>query len=219
MLVAGGRGERARGAPEETPKQFRSLAGRALVARSYDLLRTAGCSPVIAVVPPDLLDVARSVLPSGAELAPAGETRAGSVASGLALVASERVVIHDAARPFASPELVRRVVAALEDAAGATAALPVEETLKHVAVGRIVATVERARMWRAQTPQAFRTETLRAAYERAAAEGMAATDDAQLLERLGHRVVVVPGSRTNVKITFPEDFALAEALLRAEATS
>lgn len=213
--MAGGRGERARGATQETPKQFRPLGGRALVARSYDLLIDAGCSPVIVVVAPDLFELARTLLPPEVVLAPGRASRAGSVASGLERVSSERVVIHDAVRPFAPPQLVRSVVAALADADGAIAAIPVEETLKQVEDDRVVETVDRAGVWRAQTPQAFRTGAIRAAHEWANQNGVTVTDDAQLLEHAGRRVVVVPGSRTNLKITFPEDFAVAECFLRA----
>lgn len=215
MLVAGGRGERATIAGTTLPKQFRPLGGRAVVARSYDLLVDAGCGPVVVVVPHELLDLTREVIGADVTVAAGGDVRAASVAAGLALVESETVVVHDAARPFASPDLVRAVVAALRDADGAIAAVPVEETLKRVDGDRIVETVARAGIWRAQTPQAFRTEALRAAHAEAAAQGIDATDDAQLLERMGRRVAVVPGSRSNVKITFAEDFALAEALLRA----
>ena len=215
MLVAGGRGERAGGAVQETPKQFRRLGDRALVALSYDLLVSAGCAPVIVVVAADLFELARSLLPPDVILAPGRTSRSGSVASGLERVSSERVVIHDAVRPLAPPQLVRSVVAALADADGAIAAIPADETLKQVEDDRVVGTVERAGVWRAQTPQAFRTGALRNAHEWATRNDVATTDDAQLLERMGRRVVVVPGSRTNLKITFPEDFAVAECFLRA----
>lgn len=214
MLVAGGRGERA-AAGEKLPKQFRSLAGKPLLVRSHDLLVAGGCNPVIAVVPAELLDRARDLLPEAARVVAGGATRAGSVGAGLALVESERVVIHDAVRPFAGPDLVRKVVDALDRAHGAIAAAPVEETLKRAEDDRVVATVERGGLWRAQTPQAFRTEALRPLHlEGDAAE---ATDDAVLLERAGLKVVLIPASRLNLKITFPEDFALGEALLETGA--
>lgn len=214
--MAAGRGDRARNSAADLPKQFLPLGGRAVVARSYDVLRAAGCDPIVVVVASDFFDAARAVLPPGALLAPGGATRAASVTCGLARVVAPRVVVHDAVRPFAHASLVRRVVEALEGADGAIAALPVDETLKRVDGRAIEETVARDRLWRAQTPQAFTTEVLREAHEAAAAAGFAPTDDAQALERIGRRVVVVPGERANLKLTFAEDFALAEALLRVE---
>lgn len=186
------------------------MAGRAVVAWSADLLRTAGCGPIVLVAPAAHLDTARSLVEDVLVVA-GGDTRSESVLRGLEHVRSDRVVIHDAVRPCASPRLVRGVLEALGDADGAASALPVEETLKRVAPdGRIEETVEREGMWRTQTPQAFRTDALRAAYESVPTP---ATDEAQVLERSGRKVVVVRGERTNVKVTFPEDLDLAAALL------
>jgi 2-C-methyl-D-erythritol 4-phosphate cytidylyltransferase len=146
-------------------------------------------------------------------VAPGGASRQESVANGLELVRSDVVVVHDAARPLATPELVRAVLAPLDGTEGAVAAVPVDETLKLVESGRVSATVDRTGLWRVQTPQAFDAARLRAAHGSAARDGFDATDDAQLIERQGGRVVVVEGSRRNIKITYPEDFELAEALL------
>ncbi len=122
--------------------------------------------------------------------------------------------MHDGARPFATAELIIKVVDALTDHDGAIAAMPADETLKRVDGDQIVETVDRASLWRAQTPQAFRSEVLRAAHQKAAAEGFIATDDAALLENYGGTVCVIQGTRSNIKLTYPEDFALAEAILR-----
>ncbi len=208
ILAAAGSGERF-----GSPKQFHTLGGKPLLSWSVDTLRSAGCSPVIVVVPPEQTERARSELGAPEIVLVAGaDVRQRSVRAGLAHVDSDLVVVHDAARPFASPELVSRVVAAVTEADGAIAAVPVDETIKRVEDSRVLETVDRARLWRAQTPQAFRTQVLRAAHERAESEGHLATDDAELVERYGGTIAIVEGSRANLKITFPEDLQLAEAI-------
>ena len=144
-----------------------------------------------------------------------GDARQDSVGNGLEHVITERVVVHDAARPMAGAELVRALIAELDSAEAVLAAVPVDETLKYVEEGRVLQTVDRTKMWRSQTPAAFRTAALKEAHRRAAEEGFVGTDESQLVERYGGRVRVVRGSRANVKVTFPEDFALAEAMLKA----
>jgi 2-C-methyl-D-erythritol 4-phosphate cytidylyltransferase len=123
--------------------------------------------------------------------------------------------VHDAARPFATPELVRSVVAALKDAHGAAPAVPVADTLKEVRDGRVIRTVERSSLWAVQTPQAFVTEVLRNVHDKARVDGFVATDDAQLVERYGGVVRIVEGSRDNVKVTYAEDWRVAEAMVDA----
>ena len=144
-----------------------------------------------------------------------GASRQESVRAGLDKVDAEVVVIHDAARPFASPDTVARTVAALADADGAIVAVPVEDTIKQVDGDRVMSTPDRSRLWRSQTPQAFKTEVLRAAHAQALADGVNATDDAELVERAGGTVVVVAGSSRNMKITNAADLELA-AFLAAE---
>jgi 2-C-methyl-D-erythritol 4-phosphate cytidylyltransferase len=147
------------------------------------------------------------------ELVAGGDTRRASVAAGLERVPTEVVVVHDAARPLVTRAAVEAVVAALEGCDGALVAVPVDETLKRVVDERVVSTVDRSGLWRAQTPQAFRTEVLRAAHRRAAEEGLDASDDAQLVERGGGQIGVVASTSGNLKITYPEDFLVAQALL------
>lgn len=180
-----------------------------------EALAGAGCQPLVVVVPAEAVEEVSTLAGRfDADLVIGGESRQRSVARGLERVDAARVVVHDAARPFVTAEEVRRAAAALDDADGAVTAVPVEETLKVVEGARIVATMDRTSLWRAQTPQAFRVAVLRAAHQRAAEEGYEGTDDAQLLERYGAKVVVVRGSRRNLKLTFAEDFALAEAMMR-----
>lgn len=120
--------------------------------------------------------------------------------------------MHDAARPFAPAELFSAVLNALEHADGAVTGVPVDQTLKRVRDERVLETVDRAALWSVQTPQAFRTEALLKAHESARAEGFIGTDDAQLIERSGGTVMMIRGTRSNMKLTYPEDFVLAERL-------
>ena len=173
---------------------------------------------MVIVVPQDMLDEARAISEGveSATVVAGGGSRQVSVANGLEHVHTLNVVVHDAARPFATAAEVHAVLAALDEAAGAIVALPVDDTLKRVESDRVRATIDRSGLWRAQTPQAFRTEVLREAHRRALQDGFQATDDAQLLERYGRDVRVVRGRATNIKLTRSEDLDLAEALLRSE---
>jgi 2-C-methyl-D-erythritol 4-phosphate cytidylyltransferase len=186
-----------------------------LISWSYDVLRAAGCNPVVVVVPEETLNVVRGLLGPAVVLATGGETRRDSVRSGLETISSDLVVVHDAARPFVSVGLVAAVLDRLRDYDGAICAVPVTETLKETSGQVVVETVDRARLYRAQTPQAFKTGVLKRAHERALRDRFDPTDDAQLVERCGGRVGLVEGSHTNVKITYSEDFHLAEAYARS----
>ena len=130
-------------------------------------------------------------------------------------VTSETVVITDAARPLATADMARRALDQIERCDGAVVAVQVSDTLKRVEGGVIVETRDRSGLYRAQTPQAFRTSALLYAHERAAAEGFEPTDDAVLLERYGGSVAVVEGSEANIKVTYERDLVIAEALLAA----
>jgi 2-C-methyl-D-erythritol 4-phosphate cytidylyltransferase len=168
---------------------------------------------LIVVVPKERIETARELVRGAprAVVVAGGDTRRESVARGLERVGDAgRLVVHDAARPFVTSSLLGRVLDGLRGHDGAIAAEPVEETLKAVDDERVVETVDRSRLWRAQTPQAFTTDALRRAH--AASPEIAATDDAQLVELAGGRVAVVRGDRHNVKITYDEDFVLAESL-------
>lgn len=201
IIVAAGLGRRFGSA-----KHVVSLEGVPLWQRAFDALTAAGLDRVVVV----------GDVPGGI---PGGRRRRDSVAAGLAVVPDRvaSVVVHDAARPLATPELARRVLAALREgeAVGVGGAIPVvavRDTLKRVVDGRVVATVDRTELVGVQTPQAFRREVLVAAH-RASDED--ATDDAQLLERIGATVVAVAGDPANLKVTYPDDLAVAVALLRA----
>jgi 2-C-methyl-D-erythritol 4-phosphate cytidylyltransferase len=192
------------------------VGGSSLVRRAVDMLRAGGCDPVIVVLPPDLQAPDDVVQEDCISFVEGGATRQESVANALRMVTSDRVVVHDAARPLAMVPLLESVLAALEGVDGAIPAIPMDETIKKVTEGRSVETIDRTSLWRAQTPSVFRTEVLRAAHERAADEGFVGTDEGQLVERYGGSVAIVQGSRVNIKVTYPEDVHLVEALLKEQ---
>ena len=197
------------------------LAGRPMLAWSLGALEHAETiGPVVVVAGSHTLDaVGQLVRDEGfakvQAIVAGGERRQDSVGAGLAALPEgiEIVVIHDGARPLAEPELFDRCAAAAAESGAAIAATPVADTLKRVAEGAIAGTVDRAGLWAAQTPQAFRLETLRRAM--AASSGETVTDEARLCEAAGLPVSVVPSSLANLKVTHAEDIPVADALLRA----
>ena len=222
LVPCAGSGSRAGTAQ---PKQYQPLAGRPLVQHTLAALgAVARIDRLLVVVAPGD-DTLRQ---PGArwQLADCGgATRAESVCNGLDhLLASgaapqDWVLVHDAARCLLTPALVDALIdACLPDAVGGLLALPLPDTLKRAQDGRVAATVERADKWLAQTPQMFRIGALRAALAPHAASGFAGiTDEASAMEAAGQRPLLVRGSAQNVKITYPEDFALAQAVLQARA--
>ncbi len=214
LIVAAGRGHRF-GA--ELPKQYLSLDGRPLLRHSLARFSAhPDVALVRAVIHPDdrpLYDGAAKGLATLLEPVPGGAERQDSVREGLeSLVADapDKVLIHDGARPLPDPGLIDRVIAALDDHAGAIPALPVADTLKRGVDGLISGTVDRTGLFRAQTPQGFRFRELLDAHR--AAKGQQLTDDAAVLEAAGGTVALVPGSEDNFKVTTPEDMARAERL-------
>ncbi|MGI9382982.1 MAG: bifunctional 2-C-methyl-D-erythritol 4-phosphate cytidylyltransferase/2-C-methyl-D-erythritol 2,4-cyclodiphosphate synthase [Methyloligellaceae bacterium] len=225
VIVAAGRGVRASGGAEHAvPKQYRRLDGEPVLTHALRAFAVHDdVDAVLAVINDDdraLYDAASACL-TGSLLPAAigGATRQESVRAGLEALTPatpERVLIHDAARPFVSAALIARVAAALDDHEAALPALPVAETLKRGDGGRVTSTVDRAGMWLAQTPQGFRFQTIRDAHASAAAsEGTGFTDDASIAEWHGVDVAIVNGETTNAKLTTMEDFQLAERLLAA----
>ena len=217
VIVAAGEGTRVGG---EELKQFRWIAGRPMLLHSVQTFMARPDVAIVVVVlprshaadPPPWLfqcDIDRLLVSVG------GRERSESVANGLEDMPEEvtTVLVHDAARPLVPDDLVDRVVREARRGHGAAPALPVVDTLKEVdESGKIVRTVDRARLWRVQTPQGFPREMIERAHAEARRAGVAATDDAGLCERLGYPVVVVPGSERALKVTDESDFARAEAL-------
>jgi 2-C-methyl-D-erythritol 4-phosphate cytidylyltransferase len=221
LVLAAGRGERL-GAG--LPKALVRLAGVPLVVRAIEAIAAAAeIERVVPVIPPG--EAGRfapllAALGPSAKLAPpveGGAERQDSVRAGLAALGADCrfVAVHDAARALVRSDDVSRVVAAARRHGAALLAVPVRDTIKRVRDARVIDTPPRAECWAAQTPQVFRLELLREALAKADAEGFVATDDAQLVERLGVDVRVVEGDPGNLKITGPDDLAAAEACLRA----
>ncbi|MCG8598241.1 MAG: bifunctional 2-C-methyl-D-erythritol 4-phosphate cytidylyltransferase/2-C-methyl-D-erythritol 2,4-cyclodiphosphate synthase [Kiloniellales bacterium] len=214
LVVAAGRGQRF-GA--ELPKQFLTLAGKPVLRHVLEAFAAhPGIAAVQTVIHPDdrALYVAAA---AGLDLRPptdGGATRQDSVRLGLAALADlapRRVLIHDAARPFVSGDLIDRVLAGLDRYPGVIPAVPVADTLKRVEDGAISDTVDRSGLWRAQTPQGFRYADLVAAHADLA--GRELTDDAALLEAAGLMVGIVEGTERNFKITSKDDMERAQGLL------
>ena len=219
-VVAGGSGRRFGG---RVPKQFLPLAGRPVLAWTLSALDGWGRFAGMGVaVPEGYLDRAEAVvggagLGAAVRLVPGGQERAHSVlaaldgVSALGAAPEDVVFVHDGARPFPP---VERFDALLEAAVpdGALLAVPAGDTLKRAEGGRVAATVDRAAVWRAQTPQAFPLGRLHAALRGALDEGIPVTDEAQAVERAGGAPRIVEGHPLNLKITFPEDLVLAERL-------
>ena len=216
LIVAAGRGQRFGAGP---PKQYLALAGRALLRHSAAaFLGHPAVDAVRVVIHADdraLYDQAIAGLDL-LEPVPGGETRQDSARLGLeslAGLAPERVLIHDAARPAVDGGVIDRVLAALDGAPGAIPALAVSDTLKRGVDGRVSETVERAGLWRAQTPQGFHYADILQAHRDA--EGRALTDDAAVAEAAGLAVSLVAGSEGNLKVTTDDDLARLERLFDA----
>lgn len=219
VIVAAGASTRAGGGEL---KQLRWLAGKPMLLHSLQtFMARADVVSVVCVLPARYAgdpppwvfqcDVDRLMI------APGGTTRTESVANGLDDLPDEAriVLVHDAARPLVDDATIDRVVQRVRLGESAIAALPVIDTLKEVDESdHIVRTIDRARLWRAQTPQGFPREVIVRAHREAAAARLTATDDAALCERLGIPVSVVPGSERALKITTEEDFVRAEVLAR-----
>jgi 2-C-methyl-D-erythritol 4-phosphate cytidylyltransferase / 2-C-methyl-D-erythritol 2,4-cyclodiphosphate synthase len=232
IIAAAGRGQRLGGG---RPKQLRSLGGRAILERSVNaFLNHPAIDEVVVAVPADVLADPPPYLRVAAKplkLVTGGERRQDSVANAFAVVSedAEVIVIHDAARPFVSDDLIDRTIAAARESGAAIAALPARDTVKHAdsattpedgqhVRGRFVrATLARDAVYLAQTPQAFRRDVLRDALA-LSGQGDEATDEASLAERAGHPVRLVDGDPFNIKVTTPHDLPVAEAIARERAS-
>lgn len=221
VIVAAGRSERMAG----LDKMLTPLAGRPIVLHS--LLAFERCELVdeIVLVAREELEERLRALAEAAGIAKlsfvvrGGETRAESSRHGLGALSKEAeiVLVHDAARPLVSAELIARVVEAAIREGAALPAVPVVGTIKREEAGAAAETIDRAALREAQTPQGFRRAILARAFAAAIRSGFHGTDDASLVERIGTRVAIVAGEPRNVKITVPEDLAVAEALMQGTA--
>jgi 2-C-methyl-D-erythritol 4-phosphate cytidylyltransferase len=215
VIAAAGSGERL-GAGG--PKAFVELAGRPLIDWSLEAFRAANSiAEIVVAVPPGQAD---AVAERGIVAVSGGTHRSESVANAVELCGEEIVVVHDAARPLVTPDLVDAVVDRLvadQDAAGVIAAAPVTDTIKETnAAGQVQRTLEREGLWAVQTPQAFRADALREALSDPDSLPEA-TDDAMLVERRGGRVLIHEAPAENLKVTRPIDLRIAELLLSGRA--
>ncbi len=182
------------------------LRGIVVCARCEDIREIEQCAEKI------LPDIERIVVPGG-------NTRQESVFAGLQALKGKatHVLVHDAARPFCPPELIRSAAERCVQSGACILAVPVKATLKKAKNCNVAQTVPRREMWEAQTPQAFDYDLLIDAYERAFADGYTGTDDSELVERLGHAVEIIEGTDANIKITTPHDLQYAQLMLAQRA--
>jgi 2-C-methyl-D-erythritol 4-phosphate cytidylyltransferase/2-C-methyl-D-erythritol 2,4-cyclodiphosphate synthase len=217
LIVAAGRGERAGG---DVPKQYRPIAGTAMLARAYDALAghpaIDSVTVVIGMGQEDLYAAAMAGRDAPAPVI-GGATRRASVVAGLAAVDADHVLIHDAARPSLPPQVIDRLVAALDEHQGAVPALPVVDSLAR-GDGMLGDSVDRAQLWRVQTPQAFHLPAIVAAHQ-GWDDSREATDDAQVARAAGVAVVIVAGDAALEKVTHDADFAAAERRMEARMIS
>jgi 2-C-methyl-D-erythritol 4-phosphate cytidylyltransferase len=210
LIVAAGRGERL---GFGRPKALVTLAGRPMLEWSVEALRAvAEVEQIVVALPADALDAA----PAGCVAVPGGAVRSASVRNALAAAdPGDPVIVHDAARPLATPELFTRSLAAVVDGVDAAiAAARVADTIKEADGSTVLRTLDRSRLWAVQTPQAFRRDSLERVLGEASDELLAAaTDDAWLIEHAGGVVRVVESSPSNIKVTTPTDVHVAELLL------
>ena len=202
VIAAGGSGERL-GA--SVPKAFVVVGGKPIYEWSASVLREV-CDRVVVVVPPERAE---------GDLVAGGPSRSASVRNAvLAAPEADVYVVHDAARPLVTVDLVERCIAALEGVEGAIAAARVTDTVKQADEGgRVLRTLDRSALWAVQTPQVFRADALRSALEAGEPVLAGATDDASLVEEAGGTIAVVEAPRENIKVTTPLDLRVAEAIL------
>lgn len=223
LIPAAGAGRRMEAG---TNKQYLELAGRSVLARTLQVFEQHPLidSITIIVSPAEVSYCKEEIVASGdfrkvTAVVAGGAERQDSVYCGLqecGAVDDDLILIHDGARPLISSVIIDRVIAKVQRCGACLTAVPVKDTVKIVQDGCVVDTPDRATLWLAQTPQAFRYGLIRSAHDRAAAQGVRVTDDAQLAEWAGHTVQVVQGDYRNLKITTPEDLPIAERLLTEE---
>ncbi|HVF24217.1 MAG TPA: 2-C-methyl-D-erythritol 4-phosphate cytidylyltransferase [Pyrinomonadaceae bacterium] len=224
IIAAAGTGSRM---ASDRPKQFLQLAGSPIIfhtLKPFELCESI--QEVILVLPAEesaafLAHAGKLGLRKLARVVPGGSTRADSVKRGLLSIrqaTAEIVAVHDGVRPFVTVEEIDNTVAAARSDGAAILATPATDTIKLVEGDVVVKTLERTKLRQALTPQCFRYELLRQAYEQADVNDPSLTDESALVERLGHKVTIVEGSARNIKITTPRDLLIAETFLAADYT-
>ena len=226
IIVSAGRGHRFM---KGQKKQFLPLAGKPVLAHALDPFE--GCPLIhsihLVVGQEDMDYCLREIVEKYAyrkisQIVPGGKLRQDSVRSGIESLAREIdiVLIHDGVRPFVSQGMIEESIHEAKLHKAAVVAVPVKDTIKRASRDRrVLETLDRESLWQVQTPQTFQADVIREAFLRAAEDGFVGTDDASLVERLGIKVRLVPGSYTNIKITTPEDFLLANLLMETKMLS
>ena len=221
LIAAAGKGSRM-GAREKKP--YLILGGKPILA--YTLSEFEKCSLIdetILVVSENEIEYSRGSIVEAfkfkkvSKVVAGGLKRQDSVWEGLKALKNyyELVMVHDGVRPFISQEILEKSIHETANHGATVVAVPVKETIKMVSEkAEVLETMDRSRVWAIQTPQTFKYDILKKAYEEAAKDGFYGTDDASLVERLGIKVKIIPGSYENIKITTPEDLALGEAILK-----
>lgn len=219
VIAAGGKADRF---GQDIPKQFIELEGVPIVVRSIEpFVKHPECTGVAVAVPAEWVDWMKGQVKERnwkdiVKVVKGGKQRGDSVYAGLkALKETDIVLVHDAARPFITTEMITKTAMKAWEYGGAAAAVPITDTIKRERDGIIIGTINRNGLWRVQTPQAFRFKVIMKVYKIARKQDFQGTDDAALLERFtGIKVKLVPGSEINIKITTPEDLKFAAAFAR-----
>jgi len=215
--------------PDHGKKQFHSLGGKPILARSLDKFETCPLiRSILLVVGEEDMDyclkeiVERYGFQKISQIVPGGKRRQDSVKNGIDALPKDTdiVAIHDGVRPFITRAMIEDTVHSAARHGAVVLAMPVKDTIKASNPdGTVLKTLDRESLWQIQTPQAFQVDVIKEAYSRAMEDGFVGTDDASLVERLGVKVHILPGSYMNIKITTPEDLFFADLILKADILS
>lgn len=220
LIVSAGKGHRF---IEGKKKQFHLLAEKPVLAHTLDKFEACPLiHSILLVVGQEDMDyclkeiIEKYQYKKISQIVPGGKRRQDSVRNGIEVLSkdAEIVVIHDGVRPFVTKEMIEDSIRSAIQFGAVVLAMPVKETIKMVQPdGTVLKTLDRESLWQIQTPQTFQVNVIKEAYHKATEDGFAGTDDASLVERLGIKVHILPGSYTNIKITTPEDLILANLFL------
>lgn len=224
IIVSAGKGQRFM---EGKKKQFSLLADKPILAHTLDQFETCPLirSTLLVVGQEDMGYSLKEIVEKYeykkiVQIIPGGKRRQDSVKNGIDALAKdvEIVVIHDGVRPFVTKAMIEDSIHSAERFGAVVLAMPVKETIKMAHPnGTVLKTLDREALWQIQTPQTFQAKLIKEAYSKATEDGFTGTDDASLVERLGVKVHILPGSYTNIKITTPEDLILADLFLKLSA--
>jgi 2-C-methyl-D-erythritol 4-phosphate cytidylyltransferase len=225
VIVSAGKGHRL---PGEKKKQFLSLAGKPILCHTLDPFEACPSIDFIHLVvgQEDMTYTLQEIVEAYgyrkvSQIVPGGKLRQESVKNGIDALSSEVdiVAIHDGVRPFVTQRMIEESIQGARQFKAVVLAMPVKETIKMAGLDRtVLKTLDRESLWQIQTPQTFQLDLIRQALHKATQDGFIGTDDASLVERIGGKVHILPGSYTNIKITTPEDLILGHLILKMEAS-